>query len=835
MQLLSRLRLPLNISEEEKKRTTLLFWHSFILGIATSFFFVASNSFFIRNVALSNIPLAYIAAGVCGLFMVSGYKSYQSRNGIYSGYVLSLTVFAVLSAALYFLHHTPAIAERYKVLLGYSAFVLIYPFSVLFVIGFSGIGLSLFNISQSKRFTALVGTGEVIASILGYIVVPVITKFAGNTEILFLLSAFVLIASILPLRRLKAVAGEAMNKTRATVKMHLSVLTKDNFYKYIALFTFFSVVAMYLSDYAYLLATRQLAAITEIEVALIISMLFTLIKAGELTFSFLSGNIITSRGMHFALILLPVLLTVTVVCAFLSEFIFTDYALFLIIFFLLNKWNERVIRKGITAPALKVLYQVTKPSERSQIQTLLEGLINQLATIIVGILLFLLTSFISHDDQLAFFKAAIYVSMVLLGGWLFITSRLYQIYKVRVQEFLHSLRGNTHSTDIPLVSSGLNIGDAGIGKQVQEVVHMLDENSKSSLLELLANYHPALKSSNTKDVTPARLSRLYFQEDYFFSRWLLVKYLAFFPYKERAVLIQEWYDISGLPLRIEMMKGICDEGKHQDDQAFKYFFQSRLEDIVKEIAWADAAVHDCLTDGHTSFIYLFEQYRNEQQQHLLQLMKVLFDTAAINTIEDIVLQKEQDEEGNLFVVELLENLIPAEQKSLIVPVFEQVPFGRKKAKWAEHFYLYETNAQERLKEYLLRDYKLVTPWKKYQALDVYHTTFKEPLVIKAFAANRVTYLSEKAQDLLKDLDVQSAYVRKQHAVTSLGLEQTADMPLKDGFLLEGTVLYTIGRKQETAHVFKENTYWVKHHTEQATLYMDLVAMAICSKNQPSLA
>src|SRR5690606_34827719 len=149
--------------------------------------------------------------------------------------------------------------------------------------------------------------------------------------------------------------GEAANKTRAAVKLNMSALRKDEFYKLIASFTFFSVVAMYLSDYAYLLATRQLAVITEIEVAVIISMLFTLIKAGELIFSFLSGNIITSRGMHFALILLPALLTIIMVCALFSEFIFSDYAFFLIVFFLLNKWNERVIRKGITAPALKVL------------------------------------------------------------------------------------------------------------------------------------------------------------------------------------------------------------------------------------------------------------------------------------------------------------------------------------------------------------------------------------------------------------------------------------------------------------------------------------------------
>lgn len=825
MQLLSRLRMPLNISVEEKKRISLLFWHSFILGIATSFFFVASNSFFIRNVALSNIPLAYIAAGVCGLFMVSGYKSYQSRFGILSSYRLTLIVFAVIAAVLYFLHSMSLGDGLQKTLLSYSAFVLIYPFSVLFVIGFSGIGLSLFNIAQSKRFTALIGTGEVIASIIGYIIVPFITKIVGNTEILFLLSGIVLLCSILPLQRLKSEAGEAMNKTRAAIKVNISVLTKDEFYRLIGLFTFFSVVAVYLSDYAYLLATRQLAAITEIEVAVIIAMLFTVIKLGELTFSFLSGSIITARGMHFALILLPVLLTVVVVCALLSEFIFTEYALFLIIFFLLNKWNERVVRKGITAPALKVLYQVTKPSERAQIQTLLEGLINQVATIVVGILLFLLTSFLADStDPIAFFKAAIYVSLILLAGWLVITNKLYHTYKRRVQEFLHSLK--TTETQ-PEVAPLAIIADAEVSQRVQQINKMLTENDSQSLLLLLSNYHPALRGMKPKDILPFRLSKMYFQEDYFFSRWLLVKYLYQLPLNERTALVLEWFDISNLELR----KGLLDALNAGTDEVpvqVQQFFGNRIEDVVKEIAWAEAAIHDSEGENNTGFIKLFEQYRDAQTAHLLQMMKLVFDAAAISTIEEIVSQKEQDEESHLFVVELLENLLPAEQKSLIVPVFEQGAFGRKKARWSEHFYLYSTSAQERIKEYLLRDYKLVLPWSKYHALEMYHTAFGEAALIKAFAANKIHYLSEKAANILNDSRVTDAYIRKEQAIAEINA-QISEQRLKNCFLLESTELYVHGRKMESQYAFKENMYWQKHSGQNGSVYLDLIAMAIAGR------
>ena len=51
-------------------------------------------------------------------------------------------------------------------IIAYAGFVLIFPFFSLFSLGFSGICLSMFDLSQSKRLLALLGTGEIIASIL---------------------------------------------------------------------------------------------------------------------------------------------------------------------------------------------------------------------------------------------------------------------------------------------------------------------------------------------------------------------------------------------------------------------------------------------------------------------------------------------------------------------------------------------------------------------------------------------------------------------------------------------------------------------------------------------
>jgi hypothetical protein len=383
-----------DIRANEKSLVGILFLQSLLLGFSTSYYFVAANSFFIKQANIASIPLAYIIAGLTGIVLVAAFKQMLKKFGSITGYISVLLLFAVVCVVLFLGHLKFDATANTSLYIAYAGFVIVFPFASLFVLGFSGICLQLFNLLQSKRLLALIGIGEIVASIIGYLTVPFITKFTGNPVYLFLLSAVFIVASVFPVLQLyKQHESKLTNQQKDSVvrKFSWSIFSKEQFYISLAAVTFFSVLGIYFTDYAYLVSVRNLAKLSGLGIADIVAILFAIIKIGELVFSFFSANIISTKGMKFSLLLLPFILFLLSTLAVVAHFVFDDVLFFVIAFFLMAKWSDRVLRKGVYAPSTKVLYQVTNPSERIQLQTSIEGTISQYSIVLSGIILLLVS------------------------------------------------------------------------------------------------------------------------------------------------------------------------------------------------------------------------------------------------------------------------------------------------------------------------------------------------------------------------------------------------------------------------------------------------------------
>ena len=184
----------LDIQPSEEKNFRLLFIQSLLTGFSTSFFFVVCSSYFIKLIKISSLPSAYIFSGILGYLLISIYKQQQRKNGIGASFILSLFAYALVSLALYILHLTVHNKDFIKII-AYAGFMFIMPFSTILALGFSTVCVKIFNISQSKRLLALIGTGEVIASIIAYLLVPVFSTFMSPVHLL-LFSAITTIAAI---------------------------------------------------------------------------------------------------------------------------------------------------------------------------------------------------------------------------------------------------------------------------------------------------------------------------------------------------------------------------------------------------------------------------------------------------------------------------------------------------------------------------------------------------------------------------------------------------------------------------------------------------------------
>jgi len=68
-----------DLKPNEGLKFTLLFFHSFFLGLFIAFYFVPANSVFIKNYGSEQLPLAYVIAGIAGYRFQQFIRPYKKR------------------------------------------------------------------------------------------------------------------------------------------------------------------------------------------------------------------------------------------------------------------------------------------------------------------------------------------------------------------------------------------------------------------------------------------------------------------------------------------------------------------------------------------------------------------------------------------------------------------------------------------------------------------------------------------------------------------------------------------------------------------------------------
>ncbi len=522
------------VNPSEERDFKLLFVQSLFSGFGASFFFVVANTYFIKKTSIPSLPPAYILSGIFGYILITLYKRWQRKSGVVHSYTIGFMIYGLSAIALYIGRLIFNDASPVSIYIAYIGFVVVLPYSSMQVLGFSTICLRVFNIAQSKRLLALVGTGEVIASIIAYLIIPFLTKWLGGSAPLLLISGIANMAAIIPLRKTYKNNKEKLDSIKFSnvqKKMDIAFFRNDQFYLLIAIVTVFSVMAVYFADYTYLLSVRYIAAESGMEIAAIVAIVFSIIKSGELVMSLLSGSIIRANGMKISLIMLPALLVLCSFIGFTTGVIFINIPFFLVFFLLLIKWNERVVRKGVTIPAMKVVYQVTDPEHRAQLQTSIDGTISQYATILAGVFLWILSNAFSSKDILFFLRIVAFVYLIAFVGWSWYTLKLYNVYREKIMEYLHRFRAGAPKADVAEFETA---AETIAGQEITFPEHhqlvrsaierplLLDTHTIS---EYISFYDPRIKQLPGDSSILRKASSAYYNNENFFSRLLIIGYI----------------------------------------------------------------------------------------------------------------------------------------------------------------------------------------------------------------------------------------------------------------------------------------------------------------------
>jgi MFS family permease len=786
----------LNAAEEQNFK--LLFVQTLFFGFATSFYLAVVSGYFITHASISALPLGYVLSGLAGFLLTGAYKRTLRNKGASAAYSVVLWSFLVLSVLLFVCRSVVPDTSKAAVYVAYLGFIGISPYFAIIFLGFAKVTLKIYDLSQSKRLLALVGSGEVFASFVAYLCVPFLTRILGGAAPLLLFSAAFSLLAIFSLRRITNGNADKLvisDEDRSVRHMKWSLFAKNEFYMLFAIVATLSVFAVYFVDFSYLLSVRYIADDKHMEAAGVVAVVFSIIKLGELVFSLLSRKIMSSQGMRFALLSQPLVLLALSAFAVLFGSLFIEVPYFVVAFLLFNKWAIRVISKAFTAPAMKVMYLVTDLEDRAQLQTNIDGTLNQYGTIASGILLFIVSAFFGKMDVILFLKIVAAVCVVAFALWTWFTVKLFANYKVEIKEYLDHLLSNK--------SQFLEGETAGEAETVEHIdVHPLLEQvkgqntdfSKSAIARYITYYNPAIKNLIDEDaLSHSMLKRAYYHNENFFSRLLIIWYMKNQSHKARLSFAKEFYGISDIQLKIEILKLLTGHN-FVVDPSDSYYFTSLCEEAIKEIIWAEATIYDLVGQVDVMLTEALSDHIVIQHDLLFELLKILYDKESISAAQEVINSSDNSFENKVFAVELLDNILDSNMKKLIIPLFEDISYPAKKEKLQKVILVYNLPVAQRLKEILMMNFLTVSPYIKQLALEEYYRLTHDKNTVAACASSYLENLSSTAATILANTE-RSTFTNKLKAIDAMRLKGTLSDTALASFLKWGIAAKSKGRRE----------------------------------------
>jgi ATP/ADP translocase/HEAT repeat protein len=440
-----------NLEKGEEKIVLLIIIYSFFMGAAIAFFVSSATSLFLSQFKREMLPLAFIASGII-VYLIGTVFSKLQANIKFSRLINYAISFLFISSGIFLVFY----------LLGAAAWIVfilyawIRVFAYIHSVTFWGIASKLFSLRQGKRVFGLIGSGEVIASIISFFSVPILLTFLQTEDLLIIASVCLIISFLLmfvivkknkiKLSEIKKPKSESIDKN--TEKQKISFF-QNKYFSIIFFIALFPIIGQLLVEFIFQAQSKiqfpQKEALTGF---LGIFFGFTSIIEFVLK-TFLSGRLISRYGIRLGLIIFPLLLVISFLFAALSGTFDATISLFFP-FVALGRLFTRAARTSFNDPSTQILFQPIPAEIRLAFQSKIEGGPKAFGNIIAGVIILLL-SYLS-------FLNLVHFSYILLGlvvFWLKFAFDAYKEYKKTIQDVLNTDKLISESEDLQ-ISENIN-------------------------------------------------------------------------------------------------------------------------------------------------------------------------------------------------------------------------------------------------------------------------------------------------------------------------------------------------------------------------------------------
>lgn len=480
----------LNVKPEEQLQVGLMLGTGFFMGIFIATYTVTAESLFLNQLS-DQLDRAFLASGIFGVVSTAIFSFLQNRIKFSTLTTMSILMIVFFTSAVYYLYNYGDPAYHDEVL--FSMYCLTGPMTAVLLLCYWGIFGRLFNFRQSKRIIGWIDTGQLVASILAFFLIPLTAIYFAETSnylivcalsILVSATLFLIISYKFPLTKNDPKEFE----TSVRKDTSFSQIFKDPYVLLLSVFLVISMVTFIFNQYAFQdLINEQYPNQRELTdfLAYFNGAIYLLSLIMQ---TFINDKILGNYGIKVSLFLLPSIVGVFALGA-LATGTFFGYDLaqspttfiFFFLFMALTRLFNATLRDSLENPVFKLLFIPLDNQLRFGIQAKVEGVVNESGRFVAGTFIFLFA-------MIPFFRILWIPGLILLmvGAYFLVVGKLYNGYR-------NKIRTKLESSDFQ--QDKLEIGFAQITDKLEKLLSVNITSKAVFSFKLLEKINPAQISS----------------------------------------------------------------------------------------------------------------------------------------------------------------------------------------------------------------------------------------------------------------------------------------------------------------------------------------------------
>ena len=431
------------LQSQEQKQIVLMLCTGFFMGVFLATYQVTADSLFLNRMG-DQLDQAFLVAGALGIITTALFSMFQNWLKFTSLALGSVMLIFLFTMSAYWLMHYGS--KDYQDEYIFALYCMTGPITAVLLLSFWGIFGRLFNFRQSKRIIGWIDTGQLIAAILAtLIVIPFTTELIQDTSNYLLICAISMAIVCGLLFSIASVFTLSKNDPREfgeTVReeTRLTKIFSDRYIVLLSVFLLVSMVMFVFSQYSFQTLVKEQYP-NERDLTNFNSFFIGAVYGISLIMqTFVNPRIISNYGLRVALFLLPLIVIIFSIAAITTgsflgfeKNIAPAGFIYFFLFVSLSRLFNWTLRDSLENPVFKLFFIPLDNRLRFNIQSKVEGLVNESARFIAGLLIFALAFF-------PFFKVIhISIFMVVLAGFYFlVVNKLYNGYRNKLRMKLES-------------------------------------------------------------------------------------------------------------------------------------------------------------------------------------------------------------------------------------------------------------------------------------------------------------------------------------------------------------------------------------------------------------